>query len=296
MNTAHSTKRLHLITSMVCNNNCLFCIDEAGERPGLNVQDAHIQLNDNRNLESVVFTCGEPTLHGNLIEMIQAAAGLGYKEILLVTNGRRLAYSIYTNALVQAGLTGITVSVHGSCSRVHDRLTRTPGAFEQTLMGLKNLSKLRDKGAGIRLSISTVVQKGNLDDLASLLELLSAFEPDSIVLNAIQPAGRALSHFRSVMERYSLMAKGIVHALEKKRPGGEIVVQGLPFCVSPGGRVDFGHRENIVMRKDGLDINLEPNRGQVMGPPCRVCSRANECGGVFKAYAEHFGWDEFHPL
>ena len=290
--------RLHLITSRQCNNNCLFCLDDREARPQLDWPEAEAQLRVNRHLGSVLFTCGEPTLHQDLIRLIALARELGYGEILLVTNGRRLAYRDYAERLLAAGLTGVTFTIHGPDARTHDRLVRTPGAFEQAWQGLRNLADLRRDGAALRLTTSSVVQKGNLAHLTELLERLCEIAPDTAVLNVVQPLGLAAEHLEAVVVRYEAVTSALRPALLRDAAWPfEVVVEGLPHCVAPDLRRFMGQREQIVMRdQDNQDRQLARHRDQRLGEPCGCCGAAAACGGVFEAYAERYGWDEFAPL
>jgi cyclic pyranopterin phosphate synthase len=293
----HGHRRLHVITSCQCNNNCLFCLDDRAERPQATVPDAFDQLRSHQRLGSVLFTCGEPTLHPELLRMVALARQLRYQEILVVTNGRRLAYAGYAERLVAVGVTGLTVSIHGPDPRSHDRLVRTPGAFEQTWRGLQNLARLRGAGEVPRLVTSSVVQKQNLDRLPDLLELLTGVRPDVSVLNVVQPLGLALDHYRATAVRYPALGRALLAALQGDRPRpAEVVIEGLPWCVTPDLRPWYGQREDIVMRHDQQDLDLVPTRGQVLGPPCEGCTVARLCGGVFEAYLARHGWGEFAPF
>jgi len=290
--------RLHLITSRACNNNCLFCLDDREARPQLDLPEAEAQLRANQHLGSVLFTCGEPTLHEDLIRLVALARELDYEEILLVTNGRRLAYADYTQRLIAAGLTGVTFSIHGPDARTHDRLVRTPGAFDQAWQGLCNLRDLRQAGAALRLTTSSVVQKGNLARLGDLLQRLVEILPDAAVLNVVQPLGLAAEHLDAVVVRYDAVASALRAALLRDTPWPfEVAIEGLPHCVAPELRDQMGQREQIVMRdEEAQDRSLDRHRDQVLGEPCQRCAAAAACGGVFEAYAERYGWDEFSPL
>ena len=290
--------RLHVITSRQCNNNCLFCLDEREARPQLDWPEAEAQLRANRHLGSVLFTCGEPTLHQDLIRLVALARELRYEEILLVTNGRRLAYRGYAERLIAAGLSGVTFSIHGPDARTHDRLVRTPGAFEQAWQGLSNLNNLRRDGAALRLTTSSVVQKGNLERITALLEQLIEVAPDTAVLNVVQPLGLAAAHLEAVVVRYDAVAAALRPALLRDASWPfEVVVEGLPYCVAPELRRFMGQREQIVMRdEEARDRQLDRHRDQQLGQPCRRCGAAAACGGVFAAYVERYGWDEFAPL
>jgi len=288
--------RLHVFTSGSCNNNCLFCLDDRAARREIDPSDAENQLVANRHLKSVLFTCGEPTLHPDLVQLIGRSRELGYEDVRVVTNGRRLAYPDYTRRLVAAGLTGITVSLHGPDAETHDRVVRTPGAFAQTWQALEHLATLRAEGIALELTTSSVIQKHTLPRVGDLLARLAQVGPDVSVLNVVQPLGEALVHFEATVLPYREIVAGLRSALVDGERPREVAIEGLPWCLSPELRSHLGQREEIVVRHDGDERTLDRHRNQIHGPPCQTCAVADACGGVFEAYVERFGWGEFSPL
>ena len=67
----HRDERVHVLTGAVCNNNCVFCMEEdRDERYVVNSQtdDAMIQaiLAERAGAEEICFTSGEPTTNPHL--------------------------------------------------------------------------------------------------------------------------------------------------------------------------------------------------------------------------------------
>ena len=130
--------RVHVMTSRVCNNNCIFCLEDERIKKHSEVGDFSkikdiLKLNSIRKVNDVLFTSKEPTLNNKLPSMIKIAKDYGYKNISLVTNGRRLSYEPYLKKLIKNGLNRLIISVHGSNANLHDARTRSPVCFEQTL-------------------------------------------------------------------------------------------------------------------------------------------------------------------
>ena len=309
--------RLHICLSPDCNNNCIFCMEEDREarRRRLNLLDreqVEALLRSNKDMGKVLFTAGEPTLHPDLPLLIRMAAGLGYRSIGLITNGRRLAYAPYAEHLLSAGLNHAVVSIHGHTARIHDGLTRTPGSFEQTLAGLENLARL--KPPSFRLHTSTVLNRRNLKHLEATLELLLKLPLNQAVLNAIQPLGRGASLFKKLVPTYSEMVEGVASALERFRSErGRIRLVDVPPCIllrlpeevrgrvenhqhfePEGGLPDELAREldeaalRVPVRKEDYD-----RVQRIFGPPCDPCPLRPSCDGVWTRYAAERGWDEF---
>ena len=88
-------KRQWVRLTRVCNNRCLFCLDdEAQDGSCIDFSIIKNTLEKGRALKAkkAILSGGEPTLHPGLFKIISAARALGYSEIQIITNGRMFAY------------------------------------------------------------------------------------------------------------------------------------------------------------------------------------------------------------
>jgi len=125
-----------------CNNRCRFCCDRT-------FQDGHVFPRDRaiatleegrrHGLENVVFSGGEPTLHPDILSLLEAAGELGYRRISLITNGRYFAYREACQRAVRAGMTTAVITLLSDRPELHDYLCGVPGAFAQSTRAVKNL-------------------------------------------------------------------------------------------------------------------------------------------------------------
>ena len=157
---ARQRERVHVSVGAVCNNNCIFCMEE--DRDGRCVTNSAMTddrvrwvLEQSRGAEEVCFTSGEPTTRAELPSFVATARTMGYPRISVMTNGRRLGHVPYATRLVKAGVNRFYVSIHGPTKQLHDGLTRTPGSFDQTVAGLDSVTRL--KRFGVELHTSTVI-------------------------------------------------------------------------------------------------------------------------------------------
>lgn len=305
-------KRLHITTSLSCNNNCLFCMEE--RRADL-IKEASkgLEKNIKRNLtaknrksESVLFTSGEPTLNKKLVEYIKLAKRSGFKRVSIITNGKKLSDPAFCEELLGAGLDEIGVSLHGSDEKIHDRITGVPGSFDQTLAGLKNLSSLK-KGHQFELSVHFTVNKLNCGDMLNFIKLiLRTKNVDRLILNAVRPSGKAKINFDKIVPDYSVLAKKFKEAIKEaeKIPafGKEIVftINDLPACILPGFQRYLGRSEGIVLKNYHFKKKDEKmNEGwpeKIKRKECAECIFGRHCLGVYPAYIEKRGWSEFIPV
>jgi len=282
------------MVSKGCSNRCVFCLEDDEMRGAADFGDPRLVMYLFERRDAVLFTCGEPTLSPALERMIATARELGYREIELVTNGRRLGRADYASRLVAAGLTGVTVSIHGPTATVHDALTGTK-SWAQTHAGLRNLITLRD-AQRLEVRSSSVITRPSLRVFDELLELLYTLGPDVINLNFVEPTGRAASAFDELVPRMSDVAARLEALPAPAAPVRELVVTGMPPCTLPPGFVRFGQRE-VIYLWDGRDFQrLQPNRGQIFREDCDRCRYRKQCDGVWKGYARTYGWDEFLPV
>jgi len=315
-------ERLHICLGTQCNNNCVFCMEddrESRQRRLARIDTAQALriLAQAPSRDEVMFTAGEPTLRPDLIDLIRAARELGFLTIGLITNGRRFAYADYLHQAVEAGLNNILVSIHGPDARLHDALTRTPGAFEQVVAGLRNLAGIRREGASVRFVTTTVLNRRNLARVAEHVRFLGQFGPDQKVFNCIQPVGRGERHFSALVPRYPEVVEAFGRAL--KELGEEsrgMFLLDVPPCLTrdlPRETVGFvelhRHFEPEERPPEGL-LPEERFNGRfrlvtkestdqflrVYGPACPECAARSGCDGIWRRYAEEYGFGELVPI
>lgn len=297
---------LHIPVSSYCNNDCRFCMEpRVDTRVNLNKKFIFGMLEKYRfeKADRVLFTNKEPTLNPDLIHYIKYARKLGFKNIALVTNGRRLSFLKYCQDLLKNGLNHITVSIHGHNSLIHDYLTRRKGSFEQTLNALKNLNYFRNR-LPFTLITSTVLSKVNYLYMKEILMLLSRFNIDQIIMQIIECRGRKMGQsFFPLMPKYSEVAKEI-EKVDRECSGIRFHVIGFPFCIlrKEGKNYVSGYTENIKRlfvqnNKEKLRLfDYSSEYSTVKRKKCQQCKFYYVCRGVFRPYIKHFGWKEFQPI
>lgn len=318
-------ERLHISIGAVCNNNCVFCMEE--DREGRYVNNSAMtparvrwMLEQHVGAEEVCFTSGEPTTRKELPQFVAWAKELGYPKISIMTNGRRVGYLPYAAALVRAGLNRFYISIHGHTKKLHEGLTRTPDSFEQTVAGLEAVAKL--KRFGVELHTSTVVTDRNLPHLLDIYRFLRERGVDQVVFNVMQANGRANTYFEQIFPRYTEIAKQFERFLaevQEERPMAFLV--DIPLCTTMQ-IADFnrGYVEKYVHYDDAQQVSLEVGKSaeRVQGgrgrglvlitrsdlddaerqkrADCGTCRFNAQCEGVWANYLRRYGWEEFVPV
>jgi radical SAM protein with 4Fe4S-binding SPASM domain len=135
----------------------------------------------------VVFTGGEPTLRNDLPELIAHAEQNG-QITGINTNGRRLSDRLYVDSLVNAGLDHVQITLESYDSVVHDTMVRTPGAWKQTVAGIRNVLE-----TPLYVMTNTTMLAVNRHTLSRTLEFLAEIGVPTIGLNALIYSGRGLT-------------------------------------------------------------------------------------------------------
>jgi len=320
---AGQAERLHVSIGAVCNNNCVFCMEEDRDaryenNSAMTRERVRFMLEQHRGAEEVCFTSGEPTTRPELPEFVAWAKALGYARISTMTNGRRLSHLAYAAALAKAGMNRFYISLHGHEKKLHEGLTRTPESFEQTVEGLKSIAKL--KRFGVELHTSTVITKRNLPSMLDIYRFLRGLGVDQVVFNVMQANGRAETNFEHIFPKYSDIAatfRQFLADVGEARPMAFLV--DIPLCTTEGV-ADFnrGYVERYVHydmesyavvgptpendsaeRKHSLVMvsreDLDEAR-RVKRPECGSCKYDKACEGVWSVYAQNYGWGEMAPV
>ena len=318
--------RVHLSIGPVCNNNCVFCMEE--DRDGRYVNNSAMTfervrwiLEQQRGAEEACFTSGEPTLREDLPQMLSMARQLGYPKLSIMTNGRRLSHLPYAAALVKAGLNRVYISVHGHTQKLHEGLTRTPQSFAQTVAGIESAAKLRRYG--VELHTSTVLTDRNLPHLLEIYRFLRGLGVEQVVFNVMQANGRADTYFDQIFPSYTEIAqefRRFLAAVGEARPQAFLV--DIPLCATEGipdfnrGFVEkYEHYDLLTETKlPGLDLEVRaPKEGKGKGlvlvarddldqalrtkrAECASCRYDASCEGVWSNYTRRKGWVEFAPI
>ncbi len=318
-------ERVHVSIGAVCNNNCIFCMEEDREAREVNngamtPERVRWILEEHRGAEEVCFTSGEPTTRPELPEFVKWARELAYARISVMTNGRRLSHLPYAAALARSGMNRFYVSIHGHTRKLHEGLTRTPGSFDQTVAGLDAVTRL--KRFGVELHTSTVLTDRNLPHVLDVYRFLRSHGVDQVVFNVMQANGRANTYFDQIFPSYTEIAatfRAFVADVGEARPMAFLV--DIPLCTTEGvpdfnrgyvekyrhfdleshaapearakeGRSQQGRgRGLLLVTRSDLDDELRDKR-----PECATCKYDAVCEGVWRNYLKRRGWGELEPV
>ena len=320
-----SPRRIEIHLGTRCNNACVFCmssINRDQKEDWARPERVREELRHfyEKGCRAAGFLGGEPSVYPHIVESIAYARGLGYERIALCTNGTRLSNADFCRALVAAGLTRVTLSIHSHRAEVEDGLiTGVPGNFDRKTAAIKNLVALRRDGhLKDNISLNPVLCGPTLAAMEKYIAFFGGLGLDDIRFNYIWPYG-AVRNERAWTPSFTEAMPEIVRImlLNEKRLGRHLSFGGIPRCAltlaGVSGRLaDYLAAKYLdeALFDPGNDVSMATNQGpdrfvwqdvkknvlKTGGPRCALCRYHSRCEGVWKTYADLHGTEELSPL
>lgn len=187
-----------------CNLRCIHCgTPPAGSREDeVTVEEITGFLNQifreypPNAIKFVSLTGGEPTVRGDLPEIISAVRGLGISKVVMHSNGHKLVTEKgYFRSLLDAGITGIGINIDG-LEETHNLLRAHDDSFRICNDCAKILNK---EYPHIGVLVSTVVSKLNVNELNAIHDLLEKLGIRRWRLILLEPIGRAVKEMKEYL-------------------------------------------------------------------------------------------------
>lgn len=315
-----------------CNNKCVFCLDGMPSKEDkrfidFEVMKAELDRWRSEGHESVGFLGGEPTTYSRITESIAYAKQIGFTRIAVATNAMMFRREAFVDELVDAGLTRVTISMHGHTAALEDRLTAVPGGFEKKCAAIRNLQKRQGRGdLADGLSVNLVLNGWNYRHLPKMMRFF--FEElglEDLRVNFIRPEGYAEGSADltpTLTDVVPLLMKAVL--LNEYHFRKIFTFAAVPFCVLPPellnsknllaryvGDVYRDLSTDCSIRNEGFDIGVarvengrsrfnwqDRKRFDLKDQPdgCRTCVMAEMCEGVWRGYLDIYGDGELAPL
>ena len=278
-------------------------------------------------------TGGEPTLHPQILELVEHVERVADVRARMITLGqftmRRHKASgrpRLVDALLDAGLTDFLFSFHAASEGVFKQLTKA------SLRQVKDTMEYLD-AIGFTYTSNTVVQEYNVHELVEIARYLAQRNVrfhNFIVMKLEWGWRKGPGHGVEHKARYADIAPALTEAVRILEDAGKGVnVRYAPYCTLPGleknvvgykqvqldpyewrngtrgGAIEgtpYGGKPFLFYREldDYLathptDVETKPGYNMAQGPPCSSCALRGICDGVDRDYAARHGWDEFVP-
>ena len=237
-------KNVEINIGKACNNRCVFCIDglpKAEDRAYMPWPQMRQELDRwaAEGYRSVGFLGGEPTTYPQICEAVAHARAIGFTRVAIATNATKLRLTHFTDRILDAGLTRVTVSMHGHTADLEDRLTRVPGNFNKKCEALRYLVARRRADPAVLpdgLSVNIVLNGWNHAHLPQMLRFFyEKIGVDDIRANFIRPEGYAEGD-ASLTPQYAEVVPSLIKAivLAERHFKKVFTFGGFPMCVLPG--------------------------------------------------------------
>ncbi len=301
------TQKLVLFTGFSCSSHCHFCIDlnkrDLPDKSTRKIVEEMMQAKA-AGVEYLEMIGGEATIRGDFIPLVRTAKKMGFKDIVVVTNGRMFARPEFAAAAAEAGLTDLVFSIHGPDAKLHDDLTHVPGAFDELIRGVANV-----RAAGLeRIFGNCTVVKQNmkrLPEIAGLFLRLGIHHAEFIFVDPTY--GGAYTNFAGLVPRISEAAPHMREALDVGRRGGtkDFVARYVPLCHFAGYLDQISEiREVATFRTrhwapDFTNDDVGAGRviaGRSKTKRCEGCSLYDRCEGIWNEYLERLDDSELTPV
>ncbi|HNU68143.1 MAG TPA: radical SAM protein [Myxococcota bacterium] len=177
-----------------CINACQFCAVSNRVRRSIPTARIIEMLDEHRSrgIDNVDFDGGEPMLHPGILDVVGHAAAVGYRQINVTSNGRKLADRELASALVKSGVTSILISLHGDTAQVHDAITGKPGSFDETVAGIDNVMRLvGQSGRQIDFGVNVTVCATNMGHMVGLARMMADRGVPKMNFQFLTPFGAA---------------------------------------------------------------------------------------------------------
>jgi uncharacterized radical SAM superfamily Fe-S cluster-containing enzyme len=214
-----------------CNMECPLCFANAGAGFNLTLEEVegildHLVATEG-NPEVVQFSGGEPSLHPQIVPMMQAAKARNIRYVMLNTNGKRIADDDH----FLADLAGIRPSIYfqfdGFASETYRILRGEPDILEQKLRALDRLAAI-----GLSVVLVPAIERGvNLHEVGAIVQF--AIQHPAVRGINFQPAFHAGRHGEhDPLQRLTI--PDILKAMEEQTEGTFLVSDFVPVpCCFP---------------------------------------------------------------
>jgi molybdenum cofactor biosynthesis enzyme MoaA len=300
-------EKLVLFTGFSCNSRCHFCIDlnkrDVADKSTQTIIEEMVRARA-IGVEYLELIGGETTIRSDFLPIVRTAKRLGFRDIVVVTNGRMLSYPDFAKKTVEAGVTDIVFSIHGHDAALHDAVTAAPGSFDELLRGIENVRALGLE----RVFGNCTVVKPNMARLPDIGRLFLRLKIHHVEFIFVDPNyGGAFTNFDGLVPLISEAAPYMRETLDIGRAGGtrDWTVRYVPLCYFPGYLDQVSELREVELFRtrhwapDFQNEDVGASRvvsGRLKPEKCVGCSLYDRCEGLWKEYLKRRGDSELVPL
>ena len=238
-----------------CNLSCPVCFANAGIGYSLTMQQVEGMLDRFVEIEGdpevIQFSGGEPTIHPQILDMIQAAKDRGVRQVMINTNGVRIA----RDDRFLEGLAKLNPVVYFQFDGLRSETYQTLRGEDLLDLKMRALDRLND--AGLDAVLVAAVERGvNEDEVGPIIEFgLKHPAARGVVLQPVTHVGRHIEF--DPMQRVTI--PDVIHGIVDQTNGRFVLEDFVPVpCCFPTCQVNsyvFVDCDNVVPLPRMLDID-----------------------------------------
>jgi len=325
-----------LIITSLCNNNCLFCtckllcgsrgdlnsINPSTEKVKIAIKNAFYKTR-NANDRILKLTGGEVTIRPDFLDLISFAKKVGFERIRIMTNGRKFADKKFLKEAIKRGLNCFDFALHDSDRESHERITRVPGSFRETVSGIKNCATFSsNSNIKMEIGVNTIINKFNCSRLLKIGVFLHNLGIKRWALMELFPGGKPEDSFGTYREfapnliELSLYLNN--HLDRFAHLINQIDLHDFPWCLfepkifkmkniifanilnkrdySQSKIIGPSPKTEVTKKSENRKITIPHNPEKTKFYFCEKCIYFGDCTGIMKYYFKLFGNKEIKIL
>jgi MoaA/NifB/PqqE/SkfB family radical SAM enzyme len=295
-----------------CNNACIHCIVEPvrhridneclQEELGAGQIEELLDAAVASEAKQVVLTGGEITLRPDFIRIVHSAASRGLR-ILVQTNGRMFSRKSLCDSLADISGVKYMVALHGSTALIHDNITKRKGSFQETCIGLQNLSSL-----SCDITVKMVLLKMNIGNALSTADLAKKLGAKRMCIVFPHFSEFSAELIRKIVPSYSEIESDVRVVCQKSESNNfPTSFENIPYCTIPDLPAFWSRNCDLFSQTSTRSVPFHLHNSQfdweelrktmkTKQPVCRQCAFDHICEGPWKEYVQLFGDEEFNPV
>lgn len=183
-NATSNVKSAWLTTNRSCNNNCEWCYaqNEKLRNSNMDFEKAKqtIDYLAKEGISKIVLIGGEPTIYNHFVDIIKYIRNKGICASV-ATNGRKFADLQFAKNTVEAGVSGINISLKATSEEDYVKYTKKTGLSEM-LKGYQNLCSI-----GFKPVISYVIVNDNKEEFEKVINLIESNKIEDVIFQFVKP-------------------------------------------------------------------------------------------------------------
>lgn len=226
-----------LTINRACNLRCGWCYTKMlgfakGRDMSLDLTRQSLDLFKGLPMKSVILIGGEPTLHPNFIEIVRMVKNAGLRP-LLITNSIKFRDQKFLDAVVEAGIYGITTSLKATSDTQYQKYTGC-AAFSDVIEAMQNI-RIRCEDSGIFHKLSITVGKNLFENVDEMIEAIIASRTTLFSLDTERPViinGQTYADGQASAQELAAFLFRIYPKLDDCNVRFNLKIS-IPFCLFP---------------------------------------------------------------